>query len=259
YSTSFLWGIYFLSNHLRSAIYSIYGFVRLADEIVDSFQEYDQRSLLQKFKEETWLSISSGISLNPILHSFQHIVHRYNIHHDLIESFLQSMEMDLDKIQYNDTKYGRYIYGSAEAVGLMCLKVFTVGNPEKYETLKPFARRLGAAFQKVNFLRDLKHDYEILGRIYFPDINLQPFTGIEKKQIEKEIEEDFGIALQGIRQLPASSRSGVYLAFMYYKSLFNKIKKLPPQRIMHERVRINNGRKIGLMINSFITRKINWV
>jgi len=259
YSTSFSLGIYFLNERLRDAIYSIYGFVRLADEIVDSFDGYDQRNLLQKFKNETYESIENKISLNPILNSFQQAYHQYKINPDLVEAFLKSMEMDLEKLHYNHDIYEQYIFGSAEVVGLMCLHVFTEGNGVMYEELKPFAMKLGAAFQKVNFLRDLKDDYQVLGRIYFPNVNMNQFTAKEKKEIEADIEQDFKIALEGIKKLPSSSKGGVYLAYVYYKSLFNKIKKLPANRILAERVRINNRKKIGLMINSLVIHKMNWV
>ena len=259
YSTSFSMGIYFLNNRLRNAVYSIYGFVRIADEIVDSFEGYDKKYLLQKFKEETYEAIKSRISFNPILHSFQQAVHQYNISNDLIETFLQSMEMDLEKVQYTSEKYQQYILGSAEVVGLMCLQVFTENNEKMYDELKPYAMKLGAAFQKVNFLRDMKDDYHILGRTYFPNVDMMKFDGEAKKKIELEIEEDFKIALEGIKKLPASSKGGVYLAYVYYQSLFNKIKRLPAQKIFTERIRINNSRKLGLMFNSFLQNKMNWV
>ena len=259
YSTSFSLGIYFLNHRLRDAIYSIYGFVRLADEIVDSFHAYDKEYLLEKFKQETYEAIDKRISLNPIVNSFQHAVHQYNISTELIETFLQSMQMDLEKINYNSEKYDEYILGSAEVVGLMCLQVFTENDTKLYKELKPYAMKLGAAFQKVNFLRDMKDDYEILGRTYFPNIDISDFNSNSKKQIEYEIDEDFKIALSGIKKLPRSSKGGVYLAYVYYQSLFNKIKKLPAQRVLTERVRINNGRKIGLMLNSLLQNKMNWV
>ncbi len=259
YSTSFSLGIYFLNNRLRSAVYSIYGFVRVADEIVDSFEGYDKKQLLEKFRQETYEAIQSRISVNPILNSFQKAVHDYNISPELIETFLESMKMDLQKTDYTIAKYQQYILGSAEVVGLMCLHVFTEGNAALYEELKPYAMKLGAAFQKVNFLRDMKDDYYILGRTYFPNLDIREFTGDTKKQIEQEIEEDFKIALQGIKKLPASSKGGVYLAYVYYRSLFNKIKKLPPHKILTERIRINNGRKFGLMVNSLLEYKMNLV
>ena len=252
YSTSFSLGIYFLNSRIRNAIYAIYGFVRVADEIVDSFDGYDQKYLLSKFKQDTYDAIESRISINPILNSFQQVVKQYNISHDLIETFLQSMEMDLEKVCYTSEKYQQYIFGSAEVVGLMCLQVFTENNIKMYEELKPYAMKLGAAFQKVNFLRDMKDDYHILGRVYFPNVDMSMFTGDVKKQIEEEISRDFELALEGIKRLPTSSKRGVYLAYVYYQSLFNKIKKLPAQQVLTERVRINNGRKLGLMLNSLV-------
>jgi len=259
YSTSFSLGIYLLNRRLRNAMYSIYGFVRLADEIVDSFDGYNQAFLLQKFKEDTYESLEKGISLNPILNSFQQAVRRYNINQEHIDTFLKSMEMDLKKINYTEENYRQYILGSAEVVGLMCLHVFTEGDMKMYEELKPYAMKLGAAFQKVNFLRDIKADFHLLGRTYFPGSDISNFSGDTKKRIENEIENDFRIALEGIKKLPASSRCGVYLAYAYYHSLFSKIKKLPAKNILQERVRINNGKKLGLMINSMILNKLNLV
>ena len=257
YSTSFSLGIYFIDARLRGSIYAIYGFVRLADEIVDSFHGYDKRSLLSKLREDTYSSIESGISINPILNSFQKAVRDYNIDRALIDSFLKSMEMDLEKVDYTSEKYNAYIFGSAEVVGLMCLHVFTERNTELYRELKPFAMKLGAAFQKVNFLRDMKDDYEGLGRTYFPNVNMSDFNSDTKSLIEDEIEADFRTALKGIKKLPASSRAGVYLAFVYYESLLAKIKKLPARQIMNKRVRINNGKKFSLMVNSLIGYKMN--
>lgn len=259
YSTSFSLGIYFLNNRLRNAVYSVYGFVRLADEIVDSFEQFNKQQLLEKFKEETFQSIESRISVNPILNSFQHAVHEYGIDHQLIQTFMKSMEMDLHKVDYTNEKYQEYILGSAEVVGLMCLHIFTEGDEKMYNDLKPFAMKLGAAFQKVNFLRDMKEDYRVLGRSYFPGVNMNEFGISAKQQIEEEIERDFRMALIGIKKLPRSSKGGVYLAYIYYQSLFKKIKKLPAHKILNERVRINNGRKIGLMLNSLISNKMNWV
>ncbi|MDP4283449.1 MAG: phytoene/squalene synthase family protein [Bacteroidota bacterium] len=259
YSTSFSLGIYFLNNRLRNAIYAIYGFVRVADEIVDSFEGYDKKHLLEKFKQDTYEAIESRISCNPVLNSFQHAVHQYSIEQDLIHTFLQSMEMDLRKVEYTNTTYQQYILGSAEVVGLMCLHVFTEGNMKLYDELKPYAMKLGAAFQKVNFLRDMKDDYHILGRTYFPQVDMSNFSGSAKKEIENEIEEDFRIALDGIKKLPSSAKGGVYLAYVYYRSLFNKIKKIPAQRILTKRVRINNGKKIVIMLNCLLQNKLNWV
>ena len=259
YSTSFSLGIYFLNKKLRNAVYAIYGFVRLADEIVDSFEGYDKKYLLAKFRKDTCEAIDQRISLNPVLNAFQHAVHQYHINTELIETFLQSMEMDLQKIDYTAEKFQEYILGSAEVVGLMCLHIFTEGDAIRYEELKPYAMKLGAAFQKVNFLRDLKVDYQVLGRSYFPGIDMTAFNHTAKEQIEQEIESDFQIALTGIRKLPASSKGGVYLAYVYYQSLFKKIKKLPPHRILKERIRINDGKKLGLMVNSLVEYKMNLI
>jgi len=259
YSTSFSLGIYFLKNKLRNPIYSIYGFVRFADEIVDSFEGYNKKYLLQKFKDETYEAIENRISLNPILNAFQHAVHKYQISRDLIETFLKSMEMDLVKVDYNSEKYQQYILGSAEVVGLMCLHVFTEGNKNLYEELKPYAMKLGAAFQKINFLRDMKDDYQILGRTYFPNVDTGRFTLRAKREIENEIEQDFTEALIGIKKLPASSKGGVYLAYVYYNSLFDKIKNLPVQNLLSSRIRISNGEKIRLMFSSMFQYKMNLV
>lgn len=259
YSTSFSLGIYMLNPRIRKAIYSIYGFVRIADEIVDSFEGFDRKRLLENFSKETYLAIEMGISVNPVLNSFQHTVHQYDINDGLIDDFMKSMEMDLEKITYTREKYQEYILGSAESVGLMCLHVFAEGDNKMYEDLKPYAMKLGAAFQKINFLRDVKDDYGILGRTYFPNVQINNFTSDAKKQIEEEIELDFKIALEGIKKLPSSSKGGVYLAYVYYISLFKKIKKLPAHKILKERVRINNGKKFGLMINSILINKKNWI
>ncbi|RZK08834.1 MAG: phytoene/squalene synthase family protein, partial [Flavobacterium sp.] len=237
--------------------YSIYGFVRLADEIVDSFHNFDKKYLLSKFKADTFEAIELGISLNPVLNSFQKIVNEYQINHELIHLFLNSMEMDLEDKNYTPELYDTYILGSAEVVGLMCLKVFTNGDEEEYQRLKPFAMKLGSAFQKVNFLRDLKADHQSLNRSYFPNVNLAEFCDNQKQAIEAEIEEEFKEALAGIKMLPASSRSGVYLSYIYYKKLFTKIKGLTAERIMNERIRISNRRKIGLMFDSMIRYKLN--
>ncbi|MFM9944189.1 MAG: phytoene/squalene synthase family protein [Bacteroidia bacterium] len=257
YSTSFSLGIYFLNHRLRNPIYSIYGFVRFADEIVDSFDQYDRSYLLAKFKADTYEAIEKRISLNPILNSFQQVVHQYQIGLDLIECFLNSMEMDLEKVNYSKEKYEQYILGSAEVVGLMCLHVFTEGNNRLYQELKPYSMKLGAAFQKVNFLRDLGADYQILGRSYFPDIDLTKFSADAKDEIENEIEHDFKEALTGIKKLPSSARGGVYLAYVYYFSLFKKIKNVPAHKVLTQRVRISNSQKFGLMINSMVQHKMN--
>jgi phytoene/squalene synthetase len=250
-------GIYFLKKELRDPIYAIYGYVRFADEIVDTFEGYDKAYLLNKFKVDTYEAIDQRISLNPILNAFQQVVHRYKISFNLIDSFLNSMEMDLSKVEYSRDNYQKYILGSAEVVGLMCLHVFTNGDKRMFEELKPAAMKLGSAFQKVNFLRDLKADYENLGRTYFPGVDPQQFNGHSKELIEREIEAELEDALEGIKRLPASSRGGVYLAFVYYRALFNKIKRVPAHRVLSERIRISNGRKFGLMLNSMLQYKFN--
>ncbi len=252
YSTSFSLGIKFLGNKIQEPIYSIYGFVRFADEIVDSFDGFNRQYLLEKFQADTYEAIEQKISLNPILNSFQHVVHRYNIGADLIDTFLRSMAMDLNKVDYSQEKYEEYILGSAEVVGLMCLHVFTDGDKKQFDELKPYAMKLGAAFQKVNFLRDIKADYNNLGRNYFPNVDIENFSMEAKKQIEDEIELDFKEALIGIQKLPKSSRRGVNLAYVYYNSLFNKIKRVSAQNIMRQRVRISNGKKLRLMLNSMV-------
>ena len=240
YSTSFSLGILFLDKNIRRHIYSIYGFVRFADEIVDSFENYNQEYLLGQFEYDLHNAFLNKISLNPILNSFQNTYNQFNIGKELTDKFMESMAMDLDKKEYNKSSYEEYILGSAEVVGLMCLKVFLNGDNEKYEELKPYAMRLGAAFQKINFLRDLKADYEDLGRSYFPNLDIVNFDAKQKTIIEDEIEEDFKVALMGIKKLPKTSRQGVYLAYLYYQKLFLKIKKTPAQKILLERIRIPN-------------------
>lgn len=257
YSTSFSLGIYFLDKEIRKGIYAIYGFVRVADEIVDSFHGFDRRRLLEQFKYDTWQAIDEGISVNPIINSFQQSVRQYKIGKDLIQLFFESMEMDLEQIRHDGLSFDQYILGSAEVVGLMCLHVFTEGDRKLYEELLPYAMKLGSAFQKVNFLRDMKEDYEILGRVYFPAIDIAGFTTQAKMDIESEIEKEFECALKGIKKLPPSSKGGVYLAYVYYRSLFTKIRKMPPHRILSGRVRISNGRKLRLMVNSLLEYKMN--
>jgi len=257
YSTSFSWGIYLMSKKLRAPIYAIYGFVRFADEIVDTFHDYDKKYLLEKFKQDCFEAIEQGISLNPVLHSFQKVVNDYDIDHELITLFLKSMEMDLEPGIYSNEKYEQYILGSAEVVGLMCLSVFTNGDKEFYERLKPFAMKLGSTFQKVNFLRDVKADYQQLNRNYFPNVNLANFSEDQKMAIQQEIEDEFELAFIGIKQLPLSSRQGVYMAYIYYKKLFEKIKKVTASQIMDKRIRISNGHKLGLMLDTMIRYKMN--
>lgn len=255
YSTSFSLGILALKPSIRSAIYAIYGYVRLADEIVDSFHDYDKEKLLNRLKIETENALHEGISLNPILQSFQQTVNQYKIEKKLIDQFLHSMEMDLQKIDYNSELYKEYIFGSAEVVGLMCLQVFTEGNKEKYDELKPYAMKLGSAFQKINFLRDLKDDYQILGRTYFPNIDMVVFDNDVKSQIEKEIEEEFKIALIGIKKLPNSAMFGVYLAYKYYLSLFKKIKRKSYKEILNSRIRVANSEKAVVAFKSYVRYK----
>lgn len=257
YSTSFSWGIYLMSKKLRAPIYAIYGFVRFADEIVDTFHDFDKKYLLEKFRRDCFEAIESGISLNPVLNSFQKVVNQYNIDHELITLFLNSMEMDLEPSTYSNEKYEEYILGSAEVVGLMCLGVFTDGDKAYYEQLKPYAMKLGSTFQKVNFLRDVQADFKQLNRCYFPNVNLDKFSDQQKEIIEIEIEEEFKVALIGIKQLPLSSRQGVYVAYIYYKRLFEKIKRVKAAEIMTKRIRISNSRKIGLMLDSMIRHRMN--
>ncbi|WPV70516.1 phytoene/squalene synthase family protein [Chitinophaga sp. LS1] len=252
YSTSFSLGIKLLDKKFHGPIYAIYGFVRFADEIVDSFHEYDKAALLRHFREETYKAITDKISLNPILNSFQSVYHTFNIEQELVDTFLDSMEMDLHQHFYTRSIYEQYILGSAEVVGLMCLKVFTEGNDAIYNQLRTPAMKLGAAFQKVNFLRDVKSDSQQLGRHYFPLVNLEHFTNGDKFAIEAEISADFQAALTGIFALPLSSRKGVYLAYAYYQVLFKKIKSLPAQRIMNERVRVPNTQKLGIMLQTYL-------
>ncbi len=257
YSTSFSLGIKFLSKRLRNPIYSIYGFVRFADEIVDSFDGYDKKTLLKEFRKETNEAIQNKISINPILNAFQQVVHNYSIEMELIDTFLKSMEMDLEQKDHSEDTYKAYILGSAEVVGLMCLRVFTEGNGKLYNDLKPFAMKLGSAFQKINFLRDVKADYIHLGRTYFPGVDLMKFTANSKSFIENDIQNDFDAALAGIRKLPSSSKGGVYLAYIYYRSLFNKIKNVPAQEVMTKRIRISNSHKVGLMLHSVLRNQMN--
>ena len=257
YSTSFSLGILFLKNPIRNPIYAIYGFVRFADEIVDSFDGYDKKYLLAKFRADLYEALEHRISLNPILNSFQQVIHQYNIDIELVNVFLDSMEMDLEKQLYVKENYEKYILGSAEVVGLMCLKVFLDGNQEKYDELKPFAMKLGAAFQKINFLRDLKDDYKTLGRTYFPNVDMNEFTLQSKREIEDEIALDFKEALIGIKNLPVTSKGGVYLAYVYYFTLFKKIKRVSVERVLVERIRVSNGEKIALMFKSMLQFKTN--
>lgn len=257
YSTSFSMGIRTLGKDFRNPVYAIYGFVRFADEIVDTFHEYNKIDLFKRFREDTVRAIDEKISLNPILNSFQKVYHQFNFEWSLVDTFLKSMEMDLDKTEYDRNGYENYILGSAEVVGLMCLKVFTKGDTLEYDKLRPFAMRLGSAFQKINFLRDLKADFETLGRAYFPEIDLSTFDDSTKQKIEEEIAADFAEAYKGILLLPKDARFGVYVAYTYYIRLFQKIKSLPSNRIMEERIRIPNQRKFALILKSFVQHNLN--
>jgi len=259
YSTSFSSAIKLLHSELRTPIFNIYGFVRFADEIVDTFHQYNKEELLAEFKIDTYTAIERGISLNPILHSFQLTVNKYKISHDLIEAFFKSMEMDLGKTSYNSIGYKEYIYGSAEVVGLMCLYVFCDGNKEMYENLRPSAQSLGAAFQKVNFLRDVKADYEQLKRTYFPEVDFGNFTPSMKKEIEADIALDFAEAYNGIIRLPVKARFGVYVAYKYYLSLFKKIRKTKPANILEQRIRIPNYGKMLIVAKAGVRSQLNYL
>jgi len=257
YSTSFSSAIKLLHPNLRTPVFNIYGFVRFADEIVDTFHKHDKAILLAEFKNETYLAIERGISLNPILHSFQLTVNKYRIPLNLIDTFFKSMEMDLSKTSYEYDDYKEYIYGSAEVVGLMCLYIFCEGDTKMYKNLRPSAQLLGAAFQKVNFLRDIKTDYEQLNRTYFPKVDFKNFTLPMKLQIEKEIEDDFSGAYKGIIQLPIKARFGVYVAYKYYLSLFKKIKKTKTAKILEQRIRIPNYGKVLIVAKAGVRKQLN--
>ena len=250
YSTSFSSAIKLLHKDLRKPIFNIYGFVRFADEIVDTFHSFDKAHLLEEFKNETFLAIERGISLNPILNSFQQSVNQYKIDHELIHAFFRSMESDLVQSEYDRQGYEEYIYGSAEVVGLMCLYVFCEGDKKLYEQLKQYAQSLGAAFQKVNFLRDIKADFQDLSRLYFPGCDFHNFSERDKLQIQHDIEADFKNAYHGILQLPIKSRFGVYVAYKYYYSLFSKIKSIKPHLILQKRIRIPNHYKICIVFRA---------
>ena len=258
FSTSFSLGIRLFHKKYHAPIYAIYGFVRLADEIVDTFHEHDKKSLMEEFRRDTVLAIDRGISLNPILQSFQETVREYKIDWYLIDRFLKSMEMDLDDLEYDQKLFEEYILGSAEVVGLMCLKVFTQGDEEKYKALEYGAMRLGSAFQKINFLRDLHADHQHLGRTYFPNLDLNNFDQATKMQIEADIEKDFQEGLSGIRKLPVGTRYGVYVAYVYYHSLFKKIKKLQSEKLLeNKRIRVPNPAKYGMLVSSYLRYQLN--
>lgn len=259
YSTSFSLGILCLKKELRDPIYSIYGFVRFADEIVDTFHDYNKSDLLERFKAETWKAIEDGISLNPILNSFQKTVHKYRIDLSSIELFLRSMEMDLHRKRHDQQSLQEYILGSAEVVGLMCLRVFVHGDDALYHQLKLYAMKLGSAFQKVNFLRDLQADYLHMGRTYFPDVDFSCFDDKRKRQIEESIEQDFKEAYKGIKLLPHASRFGVYVAYVYYRALLKKIQNTPSEMILSTRIRIRNRHKARLLALSYVKHQLNMI
>ncbi len=261
YSTSFSLAVKMLSPTIRSAIYNIYGFVRFADEIVDTFHDYKKEELLDDFEKEYYKALENGISLNPILNSFQATVKRYNITDDLVKSFLKSMRADLSKTAYEtQEEYNEYIYGSADVVGLMCLKVFVHGDDEKYNELKNAAMRLGSAFQKVNFLRDLKDDFELLNRSYFPNVDLTSLDTESKHLIIQEIEDDFDFAFNhGILKLPVEAKFGVYMAYRYYRRLLKKLNSVPSSEIIETRVRISDPMKINLLARSYVKYKLNMI
>lgn len=252
YSTSFSLGILMFHKSIRQPIFSIYGFVRLADEIVDTYNGQNRQMLLEEFRNETFRAIERKVSLNPVLHAFQEVVNQYGIQHEHIHAFLDSMEMDLNKVVHDEDSYNRYIYGSAEVVGLMCLKVFTAENPGQYDLLEAPARSLGSAFQKVNFLRDMKSDYSDRGRVYFPDVDFNTFSPAEKMRIEVEIIQEFNYAREGIKKLPACCRLGVYSAFKYYLRLFEKIRKRPISTLLNERIRVPNAEKLFVLTKSAV-------
>ncbi len=257
YSTSFSMGIKVFDKTYRLPIYAIYGFVRFADEIVDTFHDFPKAKLLQRFKEDTFQAIEEGISLNPVLQSFQATVNKYGIDRELIEAFLYSMELDLHHQAYEDSLYQEYIYGSAEVVGLMCLRVFCDGDDVLYQRLKDPARSLGSAFQKINFLRDMKSDFDDRGRVYFPGVDFTNFSNDDKKMIEADIKKDFDHAYTGIVQLPKGVRFGVYLAYVYYIKLFQKIKQAPAHRVQKERIRVNDSRKVMLLFSSAVRNSLD--
>jgi len=260
YSTSFSLATKMLGTSIRNDIYNIYGFVRFADEIVDTFHDYDKETLFNDFETELHVSLKNKISLNPILNSFQYTFHRYDIPLHLVEAFMKSMRMDLVKKEYKtNAEYKEYIYGSADVVGLMCLCVFVDGDKNKYDELKSSAMALGSAFQKVNFLRDLKADYELLERSYFPNTNLLELDEASKKRIVAEIEADFAQGFYGIERLPNEAKFGVYTAFKYYKRLIDKLKKTPPLEIKNTRIRVPNYEKIGLLAKSYVNYKLHLV
>ena len=256
YSTSFSLGIKLLAKEYRWAVFSTYGFVRLADEIVDTFHGFNKERLLADFKKQTYQAIEDGISTNPVLHSFQMAANQFGIGNDLIEPFFNSMEEDLAKTTHDEISYNEYIYGSAEVVGLMCLKIFCKGDDVQYTALVPYARSLGAAFQKVNFLRDIKSDVEERGRVYFPNIDFTQFTDMEKMDIINDVKKDFDHALIGIKKLPMGCRLGVYTAYIYYLKLLEKIERTTAEEILQSRIRIPNSQKVVLLAKSYVQERM---
>lgn len=259
YSSSFSLAIRFLHSDYTQPIHAIYGFVRLADEIVDSFHDFPKKQLLTRLKEETHRAIAEGISLNPVLNAFQATVNHYGIEPELIDTFLRSMEMDLEAATYNQHRFEEYILGSAEVVGLMCLKVFCEGNDSLYTELKPSAMKLGSAFQKINFLRDMKTDYQTLGRSYFPGLDVTHFDDHTKKRIEADIKKDFDAGYVGVLQLPKKARFGVYLAYIYYNALFQKISSLHSTAILTNRISLSKQRKVALLFGSYVRHSFNLI
>ena len=257
YSTSFSMGIRVFDPRFRNPVYAVYGFVRFADEIVDTFHGFDKETLLKRFREDTYRAIEEGISLNPVLHAFQQTVHQYQIELELIDAFLDSMEMDLYHDRYHDSLYKQYIYGSAEVVGLMCLRVFCEGDDAMYQHLKAPACSLGSAFQKINFLRDMKSDFDERGRVYFPGVDFDNFDKKQKSIIEADIKADFDAALIGIKQLPKGARLGVYLAYKYYTQLFAKIKRAPAHEVAGKRIRVSDNKKVYLLFSSALRHQLN--
>ena len=258
YSTSFSLATKMLAPSIRMDIYNIYGFVRFADEIVDSFHDYDKETLFNKFSEDLELALKNKISLNPILNSFQHTYHKYNIDKSMVDAFMKSMRLDLHKSTYlNEADYKEYIYGSADVVGLMCLKVFVKGDLEKFNELKDTAMSLGSAFQKVNFLRDLKADFDQLNRSYFPNVDLNQLDENSKQQIIDDIENDFEQGLSGIKKLPLEAKFGVFMAYRYYKQLLKKLKKTPALQIRNTRIRVSNPKKVELLMRSYVKYQLN--
>jgi phytoene synthase len=256
YSTSFSLGIRTLDKSLHRAIYAIYGFVRWADEIVDTFHSQNKAALLADFERDTYVAIASGFSLNPVLHAFQWVVNEYQIDHEFIDAFLRSMEMDLEDHNYRQELYDKYIYGSAEVVGLMCLRVFCHQQPALFDRLQGPARRLGAAFQKVNFLRDIRSDYEDRGRVYFPGLRYEHFDNDRKREIEADIRADFEAAYVGIQQLPRAAKLGVHLAYVYYLKLFYKLRQAPAAQVLAERVRLPDNKKLLLLLSSWLRYRL---